>query len=159
MSIVSESVAKAKADIDSQRPEIDRWSHDFIELLDRVTDLDLVFTEAGGLEINYLALCEWADSSRMVIIETIPPNQTVEQRKKTLAKGSVIASLLHKFGHSDVAVALLADDVGKMFRFEGIAGCCKSIRGCSRVPEAASQFDFSSIPGHVMRSASSAILN
>ena len=157
MSIVSESVAKAKADIDRQRPEIERWAHDFIELLDRVKHLDLVFTEAEGMAISYIALCQWDDPSRMVVIETIPPTQTAEQQKKTLATTSVIAALL--LGHEGVAVALLADDVGKMFRFEGIAGCCKSIRGCARVPEAKSQFDFSSIPGHVMRGLTSVTRN
>jgi hypothetical protein len=151
MPIISEAVANAKSDIDRLGPEIEKWTDNFLELLGNVTHLDLVFQEADAMEPNYLALCDWHDSSRTEVIRTISASQTAEQRKKTLAMTSVIAAMLHTFGHLDVAVALLADDVGKMFRHEGIVGRSRTIRGCGRVPAASSQFDFSSIPGRTLR--------
>src|SRR5271154_4061155 len=46
---------------------------------------------------------------------------------------------------------LFADDGGRMFRHEDLAGRCLSIPGCSQIPESKSQFNFSSIPGHISR--------
>jgi hypothetical protein len=149
MPIVSEAVANAKADIDRLCPEIEEWTNNFLELLDRVRNLDLVFQEAEGMDLNYVALCEWSDPSRMMAIQTVPSAQTAAQRKETLATTSVIAAVLHKFGHFEVAVALLGDNVGKMFRHEGLAGRWRSVRGCSRAQSTKSRFDFSSILGHV----------
>jgi hypothetical protein len=160
MPISSEAVANAKSNIDRLGPEIEEWTNNFLELLDGVRNMDLVFQEAEGMDLNYVALCEWSEPSRLTILQTIPATQTAEQRNRTLATTSVIAALLQKFGHFDVAVALLANDVGKVFRCEGISGRCRATMGCSRISEAASQFDFSSIPGHVTRSSTPrAVLN
>jgi hypothetical protein len=128
--------------------EIDGWAKDFLELLDGVKHLDLVFSEAQGMDISYIALCDWRDESRMLVLQTLPVNATKEQRQMALAITSVITALLYRFGHFDVGEALLA-----------IGAQCKSTIGCSRIPEAASQFNFSSIPGHVSRSASPVVLN
>jgi hypothetical protein len=153
MAIVSEAVANAKSDIARLGPEIETWTDYFLELFDNVTHLDLVFEEAGKMDLNYVALCDWNDSSRLEVIHTIPAKQTADQRKKTLAMTSVIVAMLHTFGHLEVAVALLADEVGKAFRHEGVAGRSRPIRGCGRVPAPHSQSDFSAIPGHVLHHA------
>jgi hypothetical protein len=162
MAIVSEAVANAKADIDRLTAEIDAWARDFIELLGAVTHWDLVFTEAEGMDISYIALCDWDQSggcARMVVIRTIPAKAHAEQRKMALAITSVLTAFLHRFGHFDVGVALLADTGGKIFRHEGLAARCRSTLGCARIPEAESQFNFSSIPGHVLRSSPPVVLN
>jgi hypothetical protein len=46
--------------------------------------LDLVFTEAQGMDIAYIALCDWADPSAMLVIQTISVNATKEQRQMAL---------------------------------------------------------------------------
>jgi hypothetical protein len=75
-----------------------------------------------------------------------------------LAITSVLTALLHRFGHYGVGVALLAEDVGKVFHHEMIIGArCKSTVGCPRIPEGKSQFNFSIIPGHISRSPSPVI--
>jgi len=130
---VSEAVTDAKADLGDLGPQITTWVDDFIELLDRVSRLDLVFQEVDKMDLNYVALCPWDDPSNLVIIHTVPQTQTAEQRKRTLATASILAALLHRLGYFDVAVALLADDIGKIFRHEGIVGHSKTIRGCPRV--------------------------
>ena len=159
MAIVSEAVANAESDIARLGPEIEACTNSFIELLSNVANLDLVFEESGKMDLNYLALCEWDDSSRMVVIQTIPPAQTAEQRKRTLASTSCLAAMLHKFGHQDVAVALLGENGGRMFRHEGLVGRCRLIEGCSRIPTPESKFDFSSISGHIARGTYPALAN
>jgi hypothetical protein len=147
-------VRKAQADLTRLNAAIDEWTNDFLELLGNVAPTkDLVFQEAGELAINFLALCG-GDSSNLIVIEEIPPTQAAEQRKRTLAKTSVIAAALYNLGHRDVAVALLADNEGKLFKYEGFCGRARTIRGCSRMPEAPSQVDFSAIPGHSVVSPS-----
>lgn len=159
MPLVSEAVANAKADIDRVSREIDDWSRDFVELLDRVKHLDLVFSEAEGMDIAYIALCDWADPSAMLVIQTIPVNATKEQRQMALAITSVITAVIFQLGHSDVGVALLGENSGKVFHHETIGAQCRSTLGCSRIPEAESQFNFSVIPGHISRSPSPVALN
>jgi hypothetical protein len=94
MPLVSESVANAKADVDRLSVEIDIWARDFLELLDGVKHLDLVFSEAQEMDIAYIALCDWADPSQMLVIQTIPVNVTKEQRQMALAITSVITAAL-----------------------------------------------------------------
>ena len=159
MPLVSESVANAKADVDRLSVEIDIWARDFLELLDGVKHLDLVFSEAQEMDIAYIALCNWADPSQMLVIQTIPVNVTKEQRQMALAITSVITAALFRLGHSDVGVALLAEDCGKVFHHEVIGARCLPIPGCSRISEGKSQFNFSPIPGHVLRGSPSVILN
>ena len=141
-------LTKAAADIALYAVEIDGWVNTFLELLDRVCELDLVFEQAGGIPLNFVGLCLWHDPTQVVVIETIPADQADEQRKRTLAKTSVLAVLLRELGYTDVGVVLLGDDVGKMFRDEGFVAECKSIRGCARIPLAPC-IDFGSIAGHV----------
>jgi hypothetical protein len=148
MPLLFEAVSNARADIDRLSPEIEGWTNDFLELLQSVTNLDLIFQEAKTMDLNYVALCRWDDPSNLTVIQTIPATQTTEERKRTLATTSILAAVLHASGHHDVAVALLSDNEGKMFRHEGIVGRCRAIRGCGRVPLASSRFDFSSIHGH-----------
>jgi hypothetical protein len=62
----------------------------FVELLDGVKHLDLVFSEAKGMDICYIGLCDWDDPSRLLILQTIPVNATKEQRKMALAITSVL---------------------------------------------------------------------
>jgi hypothetical protein len=142
------TVSTAAADVARLTPEIDGWTENFLRLFDRVRKCDLVFEEAEDMSINWVGLCRWDDPTEILVIETIPSNQTTEQRKQILAKTSVIAALLRELGYVEIAVALLADDVGKIFRHEGLFGHCRTIRGCSRAPETPSQPDFSSIPNH-----------
>jgi hypothetical protein len=144
MPIISKAVASAKADIDRLGPEIEKWTDEFIELLGNVTHLDLVFQETAAINPNYLALCDWGDSSRLEVIHTIAAKQTAEQRKKTLAMTSVITAMLHTFGHFEVAVVLLGDEVGKTFRHEGLTGHCRTIRGCSHTPLLKPNLNFAS---------------
>jgi hypothetical protein len=68
MPLVSEAVANAKADVDRMSVEIDFCAKDFVELLGAVTHLDLVFTEAEGMDISHIALCDWDDPSRMLVL-------------------------------------------------------------------------------------------
>jgi hypothetical protein len=157
--IVSKAVENAKADIDRLSVEIDGWSKDFVELLDGVKHLDLVFREAEGMDIAYIALCDWTDPSAMLVIQTIPANATKEQRQMALAITSVITSVLFQYGHSDVAVAVLGETSGRVFHHEVIGARCRWTMGCSRIAEAPTQFNFSSIPGHISRSPSPVILN
>jgi hypothetical protein len=82
MPIVSEAVANAKAHIDRLGPEIEAWTDNFLELLDNVTHLDLVFQETEAMNPNYLALCDWNDSSRMEVINTIPAKQTANSENE-----------------------------------------------------------------------------
>jgi hypothetical protein len=131
----------------------------FVELLDGVKHLDLVFSEAKGMDICYIGLCDWDDPSRLLILQTIPVNATKEQRKMALAITSVLIALLHRFGHFDVGVALLAEDGGKVFHHEAIGAQCRSTLGCARIPEAPTQFNFSGIRGHISRSAQPVVLN
>jgi hypothetical protein len=151
MPIVSEAVANAKLDIDRLSPEIEGWTDDFLELLQNVTNLDLVFQEAKTMDLNYVALCRWDDPSSLTVIQTLPATQTTEERNRTLATTSILAAFLYEFGHSDVAIALLSDSEGRMFRHDGIVGRSRAIRGCGRVPLVPPRFDFSSIPGHSPR--------
>jgi hypothetical protein len=153
MPLVSEVVANAKADIDRLDPEIEEWTNDFLELLQNVTNFDLVFQEAQTMDLNYVALCRWDDPSNLTVIQTLPATQTTQERKRTLATTSILAAFLYESGHCDIAVALLSDHEGKMFRHEGLVGRSRAIRGCGRVPIASSQFDFSSIRGHVLKVA------
>lgn len=81
MPLVSESVANAKADIDRLSREIDGWAKDFVKLLDGVKHLDLVFSEAQGMDINYIGICDWHDCSSVLVIQTLPVNTTKEQRQ------------------------------------------------------------------------------
>lgn len=159
MPLVSEAVANAKADVDRLGVEIDRWAKDFIELLDRVKHLDLVFSEAEGMDINYIGICDWRDCSSVLVIQTIPVNATKEQRQMALAITSVITSVLFRLGHSDVAVALLGESTGRVFHHETIGALCRWTMGCSRIAEAPTQFNFSSIRGHISRSPSAVVLN
>jgi hypothetical protein len=159
MANTSEAVANAKTDLDRLGPEIDGWTNDFLELLRNVTDLDLIFQEGETMDLNYLALCRWDDPSNLVVMQTFPVTQTAEERKRTLATTSTIAALLYESGHYDVAIALLADKAGKMFRHEGVTGRCRAIGGCLRVPTIESKFDFSSISGHIARGTSPALSN
>jgi hypothetical protein len=152
MPIVSEAVVNAKADIDRLGPEIEGWTNDFVELLGNVTNLDLVFQEAETMDLNYMALYRWDDPSNLVVMQTLPATQTVEERKRTMAMTSILVAFLHESGHEGVAVVLLSDNEGKMFRHEGIVGRSRSILGCVRISAASSRFDFSSISGHVERS-------
>jgi hypothetical protein len=148
MAIVSEAVANAEADIARLGPEIEEWTNNFLELLANVTKLDLIFQEAETMDLNYVALCQWDDPSNLVVVQSIPMKLTAEQRKRILATTSVLAAMLHKFGHDDVAVVLLGDDVGKMFRHEAIVGRSRAVPGCSRVSSPKATVDFSSIRGH-----------
>jgi hypothetical protein len=158
--IVSESVALAKADLDRHCNEIQEWARDFLTLLSpQWQTRDLVFIEAKGMDISYIALCDWDDPSRMLVVQTIPSAASDDQLKMIYALTSVIASLLLQRGHFSVGVALLGENSGKMFWHEGFVGRCRSVTGCSRIPEAESQFNFSSIPGHVSRSAPPVVLN
>jgi hypothetical protein len=155
MSIVS----AAAADVARLTAEINGWTENFLKLFDRVHKCDLVFEEAEAMSINWVGLCRWDDPTGIVVIETIPPNQTTNQRKQILAKTSVIAALLHELGHVDIAIALLADDVGKMFKHEGYVGRSLPIPGCSRADELGSEFDFSAIPGHIQQRSSCSAVN
>jgi hypothetical protein len=148
MPIVSEIVLKAQADLIRLNTSIVEWTDKYLELLGNVAQTDLVFQEAGALTINFVALCLWDHPSNLVVIHVIRPGQTEESHKRTLAMTSVMAAALYDLGHKHVSVALLADDLGKAFRHEGLAGHCQTIRGCSQAPETPSQMDFSSIPGH-----------
>jgi hypothetical protein len=159
MPLVSKFIAKAKADIDRLSVEIDLWAKDFVELLDGVKHLDLVFSEAEGMDIAYIALCDWADPSAMLVIQTVPADVIKEQRQMALAITSVITSVLFRLGHSDVAVALLGETSGRVFHHETIGALCRWTMGCSRIAEAPTQFNFSSIPGHISRSPSPVVLN
>jgi hypothetical protein len=157
MPIVSEAVENAKVDIDHLGPDIEEWTKDFVELFANVTNLDLIFQETEKMDLNYVALCNWDDPSNLVIIRSLPTTQTGEERKKTLATASILTALLNRLEYHDVAVALLGDSGGRMFRHEGFAGRCQSINGCSRVAEFTSPFD--SIVGHVSVNRSSVGLN
>jgi hypothetical protein len=159
MPIVSKAIENAKADIDRLSVETDGWAKDFVELLDGVKHLDLVFSEAQGMDIAYIALCDWADPSAMLVIQTIPVNATREQRQMAIAITSVITAALFRLGHFDVAVALLGETEGKVFHHETIGARCRWTMGCSRIAEAPTQFNFSSIRGHISRSPSPVVLN
>lgn len=159
MPIVSNAIENAKADIDRLSTQIAAWAKDFLELLDNVKHLDLVFSEAEGMDINYIGLCDWHDCSSVLVIQTLPTNATKEQRQMALAITSVITSVLFQYGHPEVAVALLGETSGMMFHHETIGARCKTTIGCSRIPEAESQFNFSCIPGHICRTASHITLN
>lgn len=76
-----------------------------------------------------------------------------------LAITSVITAVLFRLGHFDVGVALLAEDYGKVFHHEAIGARCRSTLGCARIPEAPTPFNFSSIRGHISRSAPPVVLN
>jgi hypothetical protein len=157
--IISEAVLNAKADIDRRTTEIDAWAKDFVELLDGVKHLDLVFTETAGMHPAYIALCDWDNPSQLLVVQTIPLAASEHQLKTARALVSVLTAVLYQLGHSDVAVALLAEDGGKVFHHETIGARCLPIPGCSRIPEGKSQFNFSSIPGHVLCSSPSLVLN
>jgi hypothetical protein len=159
MPLVSEAVANAKADVDRLSVEIDIWAKDYVELLGAVTHLDLVFTETAGMHPAYIALCDWDNPSQLLIVQTIPLAASEHQLKMARALVSVITSVLFRLGHSDVGVALLAEDVGKVFHHEVIGAYCKLTAGCPRMPEGKSQFNFSVIPGHISRSPSPVVLN
>jgi hypothetical protein len=124
-----------------------------------VKHLDLVFTEAQGLDIAYIALCDWADPSQMLVIQTVPANATDEQRQMALAITSVITAVLFRLCHTDVGVALLGESSGRVFHHETIGARCRWTMGCVRIPEGKSQFNFSVIRGHISRSASPVVLN
>ena len=160
MSIVSESVALAKADLDRHCNEIQEWARDFLTLLSPEWHArDLVFIEAKDLQPNYIALADWSDETQMLVLQVVPPNASNEQLQMIFALTSVIASLLLRLGHLDVGVALLGENHGKLFGHEGFVGKCRPTFGCSRIPEAESQFNFSVIPGHISRSPSPVVLN
>ena len=76
-----------------------------------------------------------------------------------LAITSVITSVLFQLGHSDVSVALLGGTSGRVFHHETIGARCRWTMGCSRIAEGPTQFNFTSIPGHISRSPSPVILN
>jgi hypothetical protein len=95
----------------------------------------------------------------MLVLQVVPPNASNEQLQMIFALTSVIASLLLRLGHLDVGVALLGENGGKLFGHEGFVGKCRPTFGCNRIPEAESQFNFSSIPGHISRSPSPVVLN
>jgi hypothetical protein len=159
MPLVSEAVVNAKLDIDRLISEIDGWARDFVDLLDRVKHLDLVFTETAGMHPAYIALCDWADPAQLLVVQTIPISADEDQLKMARAIVSVITAVLFRFGHFDVGVALLAEDGGKVFHHEVIGAQCKSTIGVPRIPEAPTQFNFSSIRGHISRSASPVVLS
>jgi hypothetical protein len=149
MSIISEAVSKAQADLARLSASISEWTESYLELLGNLAHTDLIFQEAGALDVNFLALCLWDDPSNLLVLQVIPPTRTEQDRKRLLAMTSVIAAALYDLGHYDVAIVLLSDDVGKGFRHEGLAGHSKTIGGCSRMAQNPSQIDFSSIAGHV----------
>jgi hypothetical protein len=149
MPIISEAVSKAQADLARLSASISEWTDSYLELLRNVAHTDLVFQEAGALDVNFLALCLWDDPANLVVIQTLPPTQTEQDRKRLLAMTSVIAAALYDLGHYDAAIVLLSDDVGKAFRHEGMVGHARTIGGCSRVPHIPSRLDFTSILGHV----------
>jgi hypothetical protein len=158
--IVSESVALAKADLDRHCNQIQEWARDFLTLLSpEWLARDLVFIEAKDLQPNYIALADWSDESQMLVLQVVPPNASSEQLQMIFALTSVIASALLQLGHFDVGVALLGENGGKLFGHEGFVGKCRPTFGCNRIPEAESQFNFSSIPGHISRSPSPVVLN
>jgi hypothetical protein len=158
--IISKAVELAKADLDRHSSEIQKWAHDFLTLLSPEWQMrDLVFIEAKGMDISYIALCDWDDPSRMLVVQTIPSTASDDQLKMVYALTSVTASLLLQRGHFSVGVALLGENGGKMFWHEGFVGRCRFITGCSRIPEAESQFNFNCIPGHICRTASPVTLN
>ena len=95
----------------------------------------------------------------MLVLQVVPPNASSEQLQMIFALTSVIASALLQLGHFDVGVALLGENGGKLFGHEGFVGKCRPTFGCNRIPEAESQFNFSSIPGHISRSPSPVVLN
>jgi hypothetical protein len=95
----------------------------------------------------------------MLVLQVVPPNASNEQLQMIFALTSVIASLLLRLGHLDVGVALLGEHGGKLFGHDGFVGKCRPTFGCSRIPEAPTQFNFSSIPGHVLRSSPAVVLN
>jgi hypothetical protein len=160
MPLVSEAVANAKADLDRHSNEIQEWARDFLTLLSPEWHArDLVFIEGNGLQPNYIALADWSDESQMLVLQVVPPNASSEQLQMIFALTSVIASLLLRLGHLDVGVALLGENGGKLFGHEGFVGKCRPTFGCNRIPEAESQFNFSSIPGHISRSPSPVVLN
>ena len=160
MAIVSNAVQLANADLDYHCNQIQEWARDFLTLLSPEWHArDLVFSESEGLQPNYIALTDISDESRMLVIQTIPPNASKEQLQMVFALTSVIASLLLRLGHLDVGVALLGENRGKLFCHEGFVGKCHPAIGCSRIPEAPTQFNFSSIPGHVLRSSPPVVLN
>ena len=160
MPLVSEAVANAKADLDRHSNEIQEWARDFLTLLSpEWLARDLVFSEAQEMDIAYIALCDWADPSQMLVIQTIPVNVTKEQRQMALAITSVITAALFRLCHTDVGVALLGETSGRVFHREVIGARCRWTMGCSRIAEAPTQFNFSSIPGHISRSPSPVILN
>lgn len=72
---------------------------------------------------------------------------------------SVITAALFLLGHSDVGVVLIGETSGRLFHHEAIGAYCKLTAGCPRIPEGKSQFNFSVIPGHILRSASPVVLN
>jgi hypothetical protein len=138
MPLISKAVELAKADVDRMSREIDTWAKDLVELLGAVTHLDLVFTETAKMRPSYIALCDWNDPSRLLVVQTIPVAASEHQLKMARALVSVITFVLYCFGHFDVAVALLAEDVGKVFHHETIGAQCRSTLGCSRLAEAES---------------------
>jgi hypothetical protein len=157
MPLVSESVANAKSEIDRLSREIDGWARDFVELLDRVKHLDLVFTETAEMHPAYIALTDWNNPMQLLVVQTIPLTASEHQLNIARAIVSVITALLFRFGHFDVGVAVLAEDGGKVFHHEVIGAHCRSTLGCARIAEAESQF--SSIPGHISQSPSPVVLN
>jgi hypothetical protein len=158
MPLVSEAVANAKADLDRHSNEIQEWARDFLTLLSpEWLARDLVFSEAQEMDIAYIALCDWADPSAMLVIQTVPANATHEQRQMALAITSVITAALFRLCHTDVGVALLGETSGRVFHHEVIGAQCRPTFGCPRPVEAESPF--SSIPGHICRTASPVALN
>ena len=85
MPLVSESVANAKVNIDRLTSEIDGWAREFVELLDGVKHLDLVFSEAEGMDITYIALCDWARSR---IADVSYPNDSSKCHQGTATNGT-----------------------------------------------------------------------
>lgn len=88
------------------------------------------------MDISYIALTDFNDPTRMLVIQTVPLNATTEQRQIALAITSILTALLYRLGHYGVGVALLAENQGKIFRFESIAAQCRTTLGCARIPEA-----------------------
>ena len=159
MPLVSEAVANAKADLDRHSNEIQEWARDFLTLLSPEWHArDLVFIQGNGLQPNYIALADWSDETQMLVLQVVPPNASNEQLQMVYALTSVIASVLLRLGHLDV-VALLGENNGKLFGHEGFVGKCRPTFGCNRIPEAESQFNFSSIPGDISPSPSPVVLN
>jgi hypothetical protein len=158
--IVSNAVALAKADLDRHCNELQNWTRDFLELLSPEWHArDLVFIEAKGLNPAYIALSDWAEPSRILVIQTISPTASDDQLKMVYALTSVITAALFRLGHYDVGVALIGETSGRLFHHETIGAYCKITAGCPRIPEGKSQFNFSVIPGHISRSASPVVLN